>query len=129
MTRRNPLLLLLAVALACGGEDGPTDEPRPGELVAALNTPNNQDGALLLRVVGPVSAVTPVGGHRVSSATSGATTRVVLTGNITDGDILRLTVPDTRNLTSYTVLVEQVAARDTYALLEPGGYSIALRVK
>ena len=126
--RRLLLVGALAWGAACGGDE-PTDGPTPGELVARLTTSHTQDGALLLRVVGPVSAVTGVSGYRVASSTGGGATTIVVTGNIVGGDLLRLSVPDTRQLSSYSVEVEQAADRNTYALREPGSYSITLRVQ
>ena len=126
--RRMLLLAALALGAACGGEE-PTDGPTPGVLVARLTTTHTQDGALLLRVVGPVGAVSALGGYRVASATGGGATTIVVTGNIVGGDLLTLSVPDTRQLTSYSVEVEQAADRNTYALREPGSYSITLRVQ
>lgn len=126
--RRMLLLGALALGAACGGDE-PTDGPTPGELVARLTTSHTQDGALLLRVVGPVSAVSALGGYRAASSTGGGATMIVVTGNIVGGDLFRLSVPDTRQLSSYSVEVEQAADRNTYALREPGSYSITLRVQ
>jgi hypothetical protein len=127
---RRPLvyLALLMAAGACGGDE-PTDGPVPGEVIATLTTPNAKDGALLIRIVGSVKDVAGIGSYRASAATAGTTTRVVLTGSISGGDVLRFSVPDTRNIGSYTILVEQVADRDSYALLETSGYQLSLRVK
>lgn len=124
------LMALALLAAACGGGDpGPTDEPQPGHLRATLTTPNASDGALLVRIVGELSNLEAVGGYRIASAVTGTTTRLVLTGNVTGGDVLRFAVPDVRKLGSYLIIVDQVAARDTYALLDTGGYSLALRVE
>ena len=128
MRRTLWLLGALSLGAACGGDE-PTDGPTPGELVARLTTTHTEDGALLLRVVGPVTQVSALGGYRVASSTGGGATMIVVTGNIAGGDLLRLSVPDTRQLSSYTVEVEQAADRNTFALREPGSYSITLRAQ
>jgi len=130
MSRRALAALLLAIAPACGGDGpGPTDQPEPGVVRASLTTPNTTDGALLIRIVGELSNLEAVGGYRVASTAAGTTTRLVLTGNLAGGDLLRFSVPDKRKISSYLVVVEQVAARDTYALIDPAGYAIVLRTE
>ena len=126
---RRTLIGVMLLGVACGGDDPPTEGPTPGDLVARLSTPGTQDGALLLRVTGAVTGVTAQGGYRISTASSGTTTRMVLTGNITGGDLFTISVPDTRQLSSYSIEVQQVAERETYALRSPGSYTVSLRVK
>ena len=85
--RRASLLVALVAAVvgtACGGGDGgggPT-KPVAGELMVRLTSPNATDGALIVRVVGPVTAVTPVGTYTISTAFQGNITRVIVTGRI-----------------------------------------------
>jgi hypothetical protein len=125
--RRTLLLVLLGLGASCGKDD-PVDGPTPGVLIARLTTSHTQDGALLLRVLGPVTDVTPIGYTSASRSVGGAI-MIVVTGNIIGGDLLRLSVPDTRELDSYSVEVQQAADRNTFALREPGSYSISLRVQ
>jgi hypothetical protein len=54
---------------------------------------------------------------------------MVVSGNLVGGDLFTLSVPDTRQLSSYSVEIEQVAERETYALRSPGNYTVSLRVK
>ena len=131
--RRASLLAALLVAVvgtACGGGDGgggPT-KPVAGELMVRLTSPNATDGALIVRVVGPVSSVTPVGTYTVSTAIQGNITRVIVTGNIVSGDLLRVKVPDVNQVLSYSANVEQAASRVDYALLSVSNYSLAIRI-
>ena len=121
-------LLAAAAVTACGGGDGggPT-KPVAGELVVTLTSPNATDGALIVRVVGPVTGVTPVGNYRVSLATEGNVTRAIVTGDIASGDLLRVKVPDIAQVGSYSANVEQAASRVDYALFSVSSYALALR--
>jgi len=59
----------------------------------------------------------------------GSTVRAIVSEAIGDGDLIEFRVPDIGNIATYVVVVEQAAARDTYALLDPVGYNFTLRVK
>lgn len=125
---RMPLLLgLLAAGAACGGEEpvGPT----AGDLTISYAGLGGNDGALLLLVTGgPVESVTPVGSYRAESAGVGTNaTRVVITGALTAGDVIRIRVPDLDAAANYRVQVEAVAERTTFALLDPGPYTATSR--
>jgi len=130
MIARAGLILALAGALSCGGATEPPG-PRPATIVASLNTPNDRDGALVIRIIGEQTGLAAATGYRMagSSGVQTATVRVVVSGAIVDGDLLQFTIPDVSKLSTYAVVVEQAAARETYALLDAGGYSITLRVK
>ena len=128
--RRVLPLMLLAGVLSCGGTTEPPG-PEAGVVVATLNTPNDRDGALLIRIIGEQTGLKASGSYRLATAnaTQGTTVRVILSGEVGDGDVLEFTVPDISKLNTYAVTVEQAAARGTYALLDPTGYNISLRVK
>ncbi len=129
MTLRTGILAVAVAVMACGGE--PTDPPGPtsGVVVAALGTPNDRDGGVVVRIIGEHSLMKAAGAYRLATGTSGATTRAVVSGTIVDGDLLEFTIPDVSKLATYVVVVEQAAARDTYALLDPSGYNVTLRLK
>ena len=130
MRNRLFFLGLLAGVLSCGGSTEPAG-PQAGVVVASLNTPNDQDGALIIRVVGEQTGLKVLGGYHLATANAaqGTTMRGIVTGTIVDGDILEFTIPDISKLATYVVVVEQAAARGTYALIDPSGYNISLRVK
>ena len=129
--RRLRLVFPVAVLFlaACGGDSPPIPQPVAGDLTMALTTPNSQDGALLLRIVGEleIKDVTPVGSYRVSFHTQAGITRVNITGDLAGGDILKFRVPDIGKASSYTAYVEQAASRATYALLETSSYFLTVR--
>jgi hypothetical protein len=126
--RRGVLVALSTVVLAaCGDRTDPTPKPVAGELVVKLTSPNATDGALIVRVVGPVTDVTPVGSYRVSFTTQGNMTRAIITGDIVSGDLLRIKVPDVSALDGYFASVEQAASRIDYALFSTSGYLLSVR--
>ncbi len=129
MTRlRSTVILgvLLALGAACGGKT--TTGPVAGDFTVSFTSGTANDGALLLLVTGPVTSVQATGGYQMSSGAAGTNaTRVVLTGDIAAGDILKLSVPDVAALSSYTVRIEAAADRTTYSLADPSLYTTTVR--
>lgn len=116
----------LLLATACGGKT-PT-APVSGDFTLSFSSGPSNDGALLLLITGPVTSVHALSGYQLSSAAAGTNrTRIVLTGNLLAGDILKISVPDTSALASYAAQVEAAADRTTYALAEPSLYTATLR--
>ena len=130
MSSRSWLVTIAAAFLACGGTTEPPG-PEAGVVVATLNTPNDRDGALIVRVIGIQTGLKAAGSYRMATTpgTQVTTAKAILTGQIVDGDILEFTIPDVSKLATYVVVIEQAAARDTYALLDASGYNVTLRVK
>lgn len=124
------LLLLLPLALAAGAAGGCGDELAPvaGTLHVKLATPNSNDGAVLVVVSGgPIDQVDPAGYLTYSTPIGFTGTRVVVTGNLVPGILVNLRVPDIQRVGSYTVVLEQVAARAPgYALQNLGGYRVTV---
>ncbi|TFH64528.1 MAG: hypothetical protein E4G90_07900 [Gemmatimonadales bacterium] len=117
-------LLGLTVLAACSG---PPPGPVGGEVTLALQSPNIDDGAVLIRIVGPITEITPSGDYLVSSAPLGTTaTKIVVVGNLASGPLIRVYVPDLNLLSTYTVFVEQAASRTDFVLYDPSGYSIII---
>lgn len=118
-------LLLLG---ACGGKDQPTPS-NAGDLTLTFFQGSDQIGAMLLSITGgPVQSVTStVAGLVVSSApaTVGAT-KIIVTGAIHTGDLLKVRVPDTTLATSYSVHIDQVADNLTFSLLDPTAHSATI---
>ena len=115
-------LILLA---GCGSKE-PTG-PVAGELVITLTSPGATDGAVLLRLVGPVDEVQAEGSYLVESAAlSDGITRIVVVGTIVSGPVARISIPDMSQASQYFGLVEQVADRGSFALLSVAGYSVTI---
>lgn len=126
--RRLMLACLLAVSVACGSKKPDPVGPVSGDLTVSYVGPSQTDGALLLLVNGAVTAVKATGGYQIASAAAGLTaTRVVVTGALVTGDILKLTVADVSTVAGYSVTVEAVADRSTFALGDLTSYSATVR--
>ncbi len=117
--------LLALLVVGCGGDK--TTGPVAGDLTLTLTTPGTSDGAVLIRVTGPVESITPVSGYLLESEPlSGGMTRLVIVGSIVAGPIARIRVPDVNAVGTYLTLVEQVADRNTFALLSTAGYAVSV---
>jgi hypothetical protein len=119
----------LALTLAgCGSSDGGGAHPVPGFLNLTLNTPNSNDGALLFKVQGGTidSAVAGLMVQSGSYVINPTFTRIVVAGDLTDGLVAKVHVPDVGNAADYTVTIEQAAARTTFAQQPLSGYSVTV---
>jgi len=120
----------LAGAMACGGERPiPTepDGPVAGVLTVALGTPNADDGAVLFTVSGGpvVSVEAAAAGYQVYSAIPDTNTaRILVTGDIAAGSLVRLHVADTRRAASYRASIAQAASRTSFAQQVLTAYSL-----
>jgi hypothetical protein len=126
---RRLLLVAAAVGLtACGNKPMPV-EPVAGELTLTFSSPVGNDGALLLLVSGgPVTTVTALNGYQAASAPAGTNlTRIVVTGNLVAGDVVKIAIPDTSASAAYSARVEAAANRNTFALSDPLSYTAGLR--
>jgi hypothetical protein len=117
-----PCLLSLVPLAGCSNNTGPT----AAALNLSLSSPNADDGAVLLTISGgPVDSVEAVG-YGVYMARPGAeTVRLIVTGELASGTIARIHVPDSRQMSSYSAKILQVAAR-TYAQRDLVSYTASL---
>lgn len=126
MNRGIVAVLAACVLLAGCGTKEPVG-PVAGELVVTLTSPGAADGAVLLRLVGPVDEVRAERGFLVESAAlPGGITRIAVVGTITSGAVARISIPDMSQAGQYFGLVEQVADRGSFALLSVAGYSVSI---
>ncbi|HEV8196190.1 MAG TPA: hypothetical protein VGP87_06095 [Gemmatimonadales bacterium] len=129
MTRlaRLGLVATLLVLASCGGGDvSPPPPPPPplgGDLVISYVPGGPAVGAILFTISGgPVENVTVRNGAglQVSFASPLAgTTKVLVSGALSAGDILTVRVPDISLAASYTVHIDQVADNVTFSLIDP----------
>ncbi len=121
----------LLVALALGGGAGSCSDgtgPVAGVLTVSLATPNpGADGAILFRVSGPqaLTSVAAGPGLRVFAAPLSLSTRLAVTGTLTNGALVTIGVADTRSAGRYTATVQSVAAPD-FQLRSLTGYSLTV---
>jgi len=116
-------------AAGCSGNEGPV----AGELVVQLASPNGDDRAVLFRLGGAQSAVSaPSGsGYRVlvSPEAVGDTVRVLVIApqgaRLMAGSLVRVLVPDTRQVSAYSARVVDVASV-SYAQRAAGGYVLTV---
>lgn len=122
------LAVLTGAVLGCGGSDG-GHTATPGFLTLTLSTPNSNDGAILFKVTGGTIDSVASGSAMVKSGSytiNASYTRVVVAGDIVDGAVARIHVPDVSASANYTVTVEQAANRVSFAQQNLSGYSIAV---
>jgi len=100
----------LTLGLACGGDDEPTG-PVSGTLVVELITPAADDGAIVLNIIGPnISDLDLVDQSSIMFWIEDASElRAVIVGGLAEGELLKFTVPDVKNVGAYTATVFEVA--------------------
>jgi len=120
--------LLVALALGSGAGSCSSTGPVAGLLTVSLATPNaGADGAILFNVSGPqaLTSVTAGPGLRVFAQPLSTSTRVAVTGTLTNGAVVTIGVADTRTVAQYTATVQAVAAPD-FQLRSLTGYSLTV---
>jgi hypothetical protein len=120
---RTPFILGLMALFASGCGDNPTPPriPSPGTLTVRLDSPAGPESAARFRLIGGGIREILASEGRVFSALRGDTADVVVVLQV-PGDVrFRLTVADTADLPSMTVV--EVAGPDN-TLRVPGGYSL-----
>jgi hypothetical protein len=121
------LAAAIALVVGCSKKKEPVG-PTAGDLTVSYSSGTGNDGALLVLVTGPATSIQALGGYQISQASVGPNmTRVVLTGTINSGDILKLAVPDVDDTASYTIKVEAAADRATFALADQNLYTTTIR--
>jgi len=121
----------LVVVLALGGAAGSCSDgtgPVEGVLTVSLATPNpGTDGAILFQVSGPqaLTSVAAGPGLRVFAPRLSLSTRLAVTGTLTNGALVTIGVADTRSAGQYIATVQSVAAPD-FQLRSLTGYSLTV---
>jgi hypothetical protein len=115
---RRLMLAMVALVAACGTDTG--SAPQPGTLTLRLTSGGMSDGAVVVLVSGgPVLSVDGPAEYQIASNTDAAGTHVMIVGNVASGVVATLHVADVSRASSYVVTVEQVADRNSFALLDP----------
>jgi len=117
------LAALLGVAACGGGSD--LSAPLSGPLDLVLRTPADDDGIVLLEIAGgTVDSVTALGYRTEASPVATAPLRIVVSGPLRDGKLVRIWVPDRTRASDYSATVVEAAARSTYLLQDVADYRI-----
>lgn len=114
---RRLMLVIVALVAACGTDTG--SAPRPGILTLTLASGGTSDGAVVVLVSGgPVLSVDGPAGYQIASNTDASGTHIMIVGNISSGVVASLHVADVSRASGYVATVEQVADRNSFALLD-----------
>lgn len=123
---------LAAAALlgGCGGKDGGVPPSLAGDLVVTYFQGGAQPGAIMLTITGgAVQSAAPLPGSAVQvsyNVVVPGTTRVLVSGPLTTGDLFKIRVADTTLATSYVARADQVADNVTFALVDPNGHTFTV---
>jgi hypothetical protein len=123
-------LLALAAAVGAWLFSGCSSEPAgptEGTFTVTLASPNSDDGAVLFTLAGgPVDSVAALGHSVYSARLDDNTVRVIVVGALASGPLVRIRIPDHRQISAYSVVVNQVAARTSYQQRDPSAYSVSV---
>jgi hypothetical protein len=94
-----------------------------------LATPRDDDGAVMFSISGgPVDSISTIGYGLFASRTAPDAHRAMVNGDIVDGPIARVWLPDRLAIGDYALSIEQVATRGTYQQQQAAGYLLSLSV-
>ena len=115
--------LTVASLMACG-DQGPVSGP--GTLSATLISPNGDEGAAVVVLLGDsVGAITPAGATEVYSQEGDSQTRIVLIDQAGGALTFRVAVPDTTVHPAW--VIDQVAGPDDQLRTLVDGYALEFR--
>lgn len=121
-----------AALLSLSCDDQPVTEPVPpvpGEALVVFDSPNADEGAVLLTVKGPSVPVLRSGsdGYAVFTKTlSDGSARAIIVGHLADGVLVTAGVDDLERLDEYEVTLDQVSSRDSELRTDLTGFSLTL---
>ncbi len=125
--KRGLLFAMLLTLAACASHDASSNAPVPGSLVLTLAGSGATDGAVVIDIGGgTITSVDVPAGYQVASNTDAAGTHVMITGDISDGVIATIRIPDAARGPAYGATVAQVADRNSFALLDPAQHRITV---
>lgn len=124
-----PLALLALAACSSGTATGlttPPPAPTGGWLTLQLATPHSDDGAVQFSVSGPAIDSVKLVSYDGFATIDNGTANLIVTGQVGNGDIARVFVPDLSLTSQYQASVAAAAVRGTYALQSLDGYRVVL---
>jgi hypothetical protein len=124
-----PLTLFVLAACSSNSATVPTTPPPAptgGWLTVQLTTPRSDDGAVQFSVTGPAIDSVKIVSYDGFATIDNGTANLIVTGQVGNGDIARVFVPDLSLTLQYQATVAAAAARGTYALQALDGYRAVL---
>lgn len=122
------LVAVLSLGTACSN-DATGGDTRAGTLTLRLATPHADDGAVMFELSGPPidSAIAVGASLRVfTRRASGSTMVGVVVGDVTNGAVVTLRVPDVGAAAGYTARVLDVADRQNALRASLAGYALTV---
>ena len=127
MRRRFLCLAVAVTAIAPACDKTPAAPPVAGTAIVSLNSPNEDDGALLITLRGPgVSAAQSASSdYLVYWRLAGeGEIRVLVLGELEPGPLFRVQLEATNRLSEYSATIEQVATRQDMLRTDMSGYGL-----
>ena len=120
---------LAVTATACPGDDPIVEQPDT-TLLLDLDTPGTDEGALLFTIEGPETPAVEAASasHQVfDEDIEEGVVRVAVLGNLAEGTVLIVELPEGADFDDYSIDLEQVADRDNRLRANLSGYALELR--
>lgn len=122
--------LAFLVLLAACSDSAPTIDPAalPGELVVSLRSSGPALGAVRFTISGGAIAQVTAADPSVTifTSTSGDDVAVVAIGRALDGALVRIRVPDVRNVSSYRTAVAEMVDTENQKLAGGESYGLVI---
>lgn len=118
------------VLLAACSDAAPTNDPAavPGELVVSLRSTGPALGAVRFTVSGGAIAQVTAADPSVTifTSTTGGDVTVVAIGATLNGALVRLRVPDVRNVSSYRTEIAELVDTENHEVAAGAGYGLVV---
>lgn len=127
--RLAPLALFALAACGSSSATTPTAPPPPptgGWLTLQLSSPHTDDGAVQFSVTGPAIDSVKLVSYDGFATIDNGTANLIVTGQVGNGDVARVFVPDLALTSQYRATVAAAAARGTYALQTLDNYRVVM---
>ena len=123
--------LLLGMTSACGEGTAPPPMPiAPTALRLDLESPHNDDGAVVLTLRGPdvsnLQAASPAYLVYARSDSGARAVRLIVIGDLKGGALATVSVAPGHQLSDYSVTIDQVAARSDTLRADLSGYRVSV---
>ena len=123
--RPRSLMIIMAGVWSAACSQEPS-APIAATLEVRLTSPSQNDGAVLFTISGgPIDSVDAMGHAVFTARIEDNKTRIIVAGDLASGAIARIHVGDSRDVTHYSAILHQVAAR-SYAQRDVASYDLSL---